>query len=196
MNLRASARSERTRREAAMINLQRELEGDILDIGGGGEGVIGRLYGAQVVAIDNCPEELAEAPDGFRKCLMDAAKMTFESGSFDHVTAFYALMFMDEATQQKALYEAARVLKPNGDVQIWDCSIASAYPEPFCVDVAVSLSGHELRTTYGIGKTDAQSLGSIARLCENAGLQIEKSETNGVHFYLKCRKLNDFAAKT
>ena len=33
----------------------------MLDIGGGGEGVIGRLYGRQVVAIDNRQEELDEA---------------------------------------------------------------------------------------------------------------------------------------
>lgn len=36
-----------------MIQLNRELAGKILDIGGGGEGIIGRLYGRQVTAIDN-----------------------------------------------------------------------------------------------------------------------------------------------
>ena len=44
-----------------MIKLQADLRGSILDIGGGGEGVIGRLYGRQVVAIDNRQEELDEA---------------------------------------------------------------------------------------------------------------------------------------
>jgi hypothetical protein len=38
--------------------------GFILDIGGGGEGVIGILKGQAVVAIDFRAEELAEAADG------------------------------------------------------------------------------------------------------------------------------------
>ena len=50
-----------------MIILEHELEGSILDIGGGGEGTIGRLYGTQVIAIDNRQEELDEAPEGFEK---------------------------------------------------------------------------------------------------------------------------------
>ena len=41
--------------------LKKELEGAILDVGGGGEGVIGRIYGPRVVAIDNRQEELDEA---------------------------------------------------------------------------------------------------------------------------------------
>lgn len=44
------------------IRLQKKLNGSILDIGGGGEGVIGQLYGQQVVAIDKLQEELDEAP--------------------------------------------------------------------------------------------------------------------------------------
>ena len=49
-----------------MIILKHELEGSILDIGGGGEGTIGRLYGTQVIAIDNRQEELDEAPEGLK----------------------------------------------------------------------------------------------------------------------------------
>ena len=60
-----------------MIKLCRELKGTVLDIGGGGEGVIGQLYGKQVTAIDNRQEELDEAPDCCEKVLMDATQMTF-----------------------------------------------------------------------------------------------------------------------
>lgn len=50
-----------------MIPLNRILQGRILDIGGGGEGIIGRLYREQVIAIDCCQQELDDAPDGFEK---------------------------------------------------------------------------------------------------------------------------------
>ena len=39
-------------------------QGWVLDIGGGGEGVIGRLKGSAVVAIDLYKQELEEAPAG------------------------------------------------------------------------------------------------------------------------------------
>ena len=87
-----------------MLNLvlKKTLQGKILDIGGGGEGVIGRIYQAQVTAIDNRQEELDEAPDGFRKLLMDARALAFPDASFDHVTAFYALMYMPKPVHCRA----------------------------------------------------------------------------------------------
>ena len=83
-----------------MLTLNRELNGKILDIGGGGEGVIGRLYTNQVVAIDIRQDELDEAPTGFEK-----------------------IMFMSAEDQKRAISEAARVLVNGGEVHIWDCDI-------------------------------------------------------------------------
>ena len=69
-----------------MLTLNRELNGKILDIGGGGEGVIGRLYTNQVVAIDIRQDELDEAPTGFENIMMDATQLDFKYNSFDHIT--------------------------------------------------------------------------------------------------------------
>ena len=49
------------------ISIEKEMTGEILDIGGGGEGIIGRVYGQQVTAIDNIQEELDEAPSSCKK---------------------------------------------------------------------------------------------------------------------------------
>ena len=164
--------------------LRKEIQGKILDIGGGGEGIIGRLYGCQVTAIDNRQEELLEAPEGFEKVLMDAANLTYGDFSYDHVTFFYTLMYMTGEEQAQAIREAARVLKPGGRLHIWDCEIASAYPEPFCVDLEIKLPDETIYTTYGIGKMDGQSCGSLGDLCTEAGLKwIEKKEHRG-HYYL------------
>lgn len=81
------------------LSLQKDLAGPILDLGGGGEGVIGLIYGGQVTAIDNRQEELDEAPEGPVKLVMDAAALAFADGSFQTVTAFFSLMYMDRATQ-------------------------------------------------------------------------------------------------
>ncbi len=167
-----------------MIFLERNLKGRILDIGGGGEGVIGRLYGPQVIAIDNCPEELEELPKGFEKRLMDATALEFEDKSFDHVTFFYSLMYMTAQEQQQALGEAARVLKKGGTLHIWDCDIASASPEPFCLMLDICLPEERLHTTYGIGKSDSQSRASIWALCRDAGLSPISSTEEADGFYL------------
>lgn len=53
-----------------------ETNGFILDIGGGGEGVIGQMKTKQVIAIDLYKSELKAAPDGpFLKVVMDATDL-------------------------------------------------------------------------------------------------------------------------
>ena len=171
-----------------MITLNKELDGRILDIGGGGDGVIGRLYTNQVVAIDIRQDELDEAPIGFEKIVMDATHLEFNDNSFDHVTSFYTLMFMSTEEQKRAISEATRVLVKGGDLHIWDCDILSAYPEPFFVDVAVQLPNEHISTTYGVGKMDAQDETSITELCLNAGLVLVSQNRGKYGFYLRFKK--------
>ena len=151
--------------------------------------MIEQLYGKQVVAIDNRQEKLDEAPGCCEKILMDATEMTFPNNSFDHVTSFYTLMFMSKSDQLKALCEAERVVKQNGEIHIGDCNIDSAYPDPFITEVEVVLLDCKIKTTYGVGKMDAQSIHSIKSMCETAGLMVETAEADGSHFYIKCRKV-------
>src|SRR4051812_22495592 len=89
-------------------------EGFILDIGGGGEGVIGRMKGSQVVAIDLYAWGMKKTPPGPLKLVMEATDLKFLDGSFGAVTSFFTLMYMQPEQQDKALREAFRVLKPGG----------------------------------------------------------------------------------
>lgn len=171
-----------------MITLKKEFNGKILDIGGGGEGVIGRLYTNQVVAIDIRQDELDEAPAGFEKILMDATQLDFKDNSFDHVTSFYTLMFMDTEDQRRAISEAARVLASDGELHIWDCDIPSANPDPFLIDVIVRLPNEQISTTYGVIKQDTQSEKSIAEMCANAGLKLTGRSQSEYGFYLRFQK--------
>ena len=170
------------------IELGSDLKGSILDIGGGGEAVIGQVYGGRVTAIDNRREELDEAPDCCTKLLMDAEELSFPDGSFDNVTFFYTLMYMTEETQRRAIFEAARVLAPNGTLSIWDCDIGSAYPDPFIVDLDIRSGDKTIRTSYGIVKKDAQSSRSVLRILEDAGLSIVFLKEEDGQFYIRCGK--------
>lgn len=151
-----------------------------------------RLYRSrlrkQVVAIDNSQEELAEAPGGFEKVFMDATNLKYENDCFGNVTFFYTLMYMTALEQAKAISEAARVLKSGGTLAIWDCEIASAYPDPFFVDVDVLMDGQKYHTTYGIIKRDAQDREQIELLCSKVGLRLVNASSNAKHFNLYYEK--------
>ena len=60
-----------------------DAAGYILDIGGGGEGIIGILKGESVIAIDLRKEELEEAADGPLKIIMDARDLQFLDSTFN-----------------------------------------------------------------------------------------------------------------
>ena len=120
---------------------------------------------------------------------MEATDMTFNDNHFDNITSFYTLMFMSEKTQQQAICEAVRVLKPNGEFHIWDCNIDSAYPVPFVTEMEIALPDRNIKTTYGVGKMDTQSINSIKLMCKTVGLTIECIKEYDSHFYIKCRKV-------
>ncbi len=177
-------------KQAGVIDLTPNLTGTILDIGGGGEGVIGRRYGRQVTAIDNRQEELEEAPDGFEKRLMDARALAFPDGSFDQVTFFYSLMFMGEDTRRQALAEAARVVRPGGGLHLWDAVIPEDAPQPFLTVVTARLPDETISTTYGVGgEIPPMSAENLQAFCEKIGLKTAKKQVENGHFYLWFEKV-------
>ena len=97
-----------------------EASGYILDIGGGGEGIIGRLKGEQVIAIDPSIRELEEAPSGPLKVVMDARDLQFLDSTFLTATAFFTLMYIKAADHERVLSEVLRALKPGGRFLIWE----------------------------------------------------------------------------
>ena len=169
----------------ARIRLGKTLRGRILDVGGGGECMIGRVYGAQTVAIDVDAQELAEAPDVCEKCVMDARSLDFPDGCFDHVTAFYALLYMDAEGQRRAIAEAARVLRTGGSLCIWDTETADGEP-PYLAELDVDAAGQTIRVSYGVIKDDAgQTMERTVRLCEEAGLHVVQAERMEKQFFVR-----------
>lgn len=168
------------------------LNGRILDIGGGGEGVIARHAGDSVIAIDRLKGELEESPNVGIKIIMDAANMQFLDNTFDHATCFFSLMYMSDETIEKALHEAYRVLKSDGCLWIWDVTIPPSDGEgSIVVQLAIQTANEEITTGYGTGWKagyKGQTIDDIVCLCQKAGFDVIKSHTYGQILFLKAVK--------
>ncbi len=172
--------------------LQFEAEGFILDIGGGGEGVIGQVKRQQVIAIDLSKRELAEAPPGPLKLVMDARDLKFLDESFPTVTSFFTLMYVPQADHEKVFREIFRVLLPGGRFLVWDVNIAERI-DP-ARDIAVfpfrfQLPNGQVRTAYGMRwPAKPQGLPYYAALARQTGFQVATEQLNGRTFYMELRK--------
>ena len=171
------------------IILKRHIAGRILDLGGGGEGVIGRIYGRAVTAIDIRPDELEDAPGDFERICMDARQLEFPDGCFDSVTAFYFLMYLFPGDRGAVFSEAARVLKSGGRMYVWDAAYGPAFPEPHLVELNIDAAGERISTTYGVlGEGMGLSRDGVLRCASEAGLELADERLAGEHFYLVFRK--------
>jgi ubiquinone/menaquinone biosynthesis C-methylase UbiE len=162
------------RQDFAVADFQ--ASGYILDIGGGGEGIIGQMKPSQVIAIDLVKRELEEAPAGPLKIVMDATDLKFLDRSFDTVTAFFSLMYMRPAIQQKTFAEVFRVLAPGGRWLIWDASIPRALNDETRGPVfrfRFQLPGKVVQTGYGtFWPEQPMDLEYYQRLAHQTGFEI------------------------
>jgi ubiquinone/menaquinone biosynthesis C-methylase UbiE len=169
-----------------------DAEGFILDIGGGGEGVIGQLKGQQVIAIDISKRELEEAPPGPLKIVMDARDLKFLDDTFNTATVFFTFMYIASDDHQKVFEELHRVLRPGGRLLVWDV----VFPEmtdktktlalfPF----KFTLPNKGIRTGYGVRRpAGEQGLAHFVELAKKTGFQIVSHEEKDRWFFLEVVK--------
>ncbi|MCK5585184.1 class I SAM-dependent methyltransferase [Candidatus Bipolaricaulota bacterium] len=167
--------------------------GHILDIGGGGEGIIGLLKSQDVIAIDINRRELEGAAEGALKIVMDAGDLQFLDDAFNTVTAFFSLMYLKESSDHRKVFdEAFRVLRPGGRFLIWDTNISERpdVPQPnYAVLLTVRVKDHEIETGYGQPwPKEAHDLSFYETLAQETAFQIEDRETEGHVFFLRLQK--------
>jgi SAM-dependent methyltransferase len=169
-----------------------EADGYVLDIGGGGEGIIGRMKPRQVVAIDLYARELQEAPAGPLKIVMDASDLKFLDGSFNTVTSFFTLMFVKPADHEKVFREVSRVLRPGGRFLIWDPVLPARNGDKrdiIVIPLTVKLPDKEVKTGYGTFWPDHdQDMAYYAALADKAGLKVQQRKQAGQAFYMELIK--------
>ncbi len=168
-----------------------KAEGLILDIGGGGEGIIGQMKGKLVIAIDKSKRELEEAPSDNLKIVMDATDLQFLDNSFETVTAFFTLMYMLEETREKTFKEVFRVLKPGGRFLIWDVIIPEMDEEEkkksYVVPIEVKLQDKTIKTGYGV-RRPAQDKEYYKKLAKKTDFNLLVESEKDLIYYLEFQK--------
>lgn len=161
-------------------------KGRVLDIGGGGEGIIGQVLGERVVSIDPRRDELEEASEGPLKIIMDARELKFLNHTFEGVTSFFTLMYIEKQYHQKVFEEIYRVLKNDGEFTVWDVTIpeyTGGIRDIFLVPLEIKLKHKNIRTTYGVlWKQAKQDMEYYIKLGEKIGFKvISKQEMNQIY---------------
>ncbi len=176
--------------ETQSIELSRiKTDGFILDIGGGGEGIIGRLNGKQVIAIDTNEKELLETRNEALKVVMDATNLKFLRESFDVCAAFFSFMYIPRDNHFKVFEEAHRVLKDKGKFLLWDVRIPQKRGnyKAFMVRLKIRLPNGETEAGYGV-KWQKQNIEHFKKLAKKARFKIVNEWSKGEIFYLEMSK--------
>ncbi len=171
------------------ISIQEIPQGRVIDIGGGGEGVIAQAGGARVVAIDKYISEIHEARDKALDVpwmVADATALPFSNQCFDNATAFFSCMYMPGDVQEKVFRETRRVLKEGGEFWIWDAHIVPK-SKVFAIRLQVdSPDMHTVNTAYGV-KATKQSAATIGSLLRQAGFEPEVITDRKEWFLIKAK---------
>jgi ubiquinone/menaquinone biosynthesis C-methylase UbiE len=166
--------------------------GYILDIGGGGEGIVGRLKGEQVIAIDTLAAELEEAPPGPLKIIMDATALRFLDNTFNTVTAFFSLMYIPPSQHPPVFREVFRVLAAGGHFLVWDAVVPECPDETkdFAVfSLLVKLPNENVETGYGVRWPEKTlDITHYMKLAQAAGFEIVGQEIAERRFFLELYK--------
>ena len=170
-----------------------DAAGFTLDIGGGGEGIIGALKGEKVVAIDPRREELEEAADGPLKIVMDARDLQFLDETFNTATSFFTLMYLNQIDDlDKVFREIFRMLTAGGRLLIWDVNLPERIDESkdvFVVPVLVKLPDREIEAGYGqLWPGEVRDVAFYVQFAQRAGFEVGTQTPMGQAFYLELRK--------
>jgi ubiquinone/menaquinone biosynthesis C-methylase UbiE len=171
------------------------LKGRILDIGGGGEGIIGHMKKNKVVAIDPSERELREARCGGLKIIMDVRMLKFLDCTFDTVTAFFSLLYIPEDDREQVFKEVHRVLKKGGHFVIWDAVMpkrrANQKKNIFVLPLTIMMPRTKIQTAFSAPwYQNGQNCRSFQKVSDKVGFLVIKTSARKSVCFMRMVKTN------
>jgi ubiquinone/menaquinone biosynthesis C-methylase UbiE len=165
----------------------------ILDIGGGGEGLVSRIGGRQIFAVDYRMSKILEArihnpPANW--FVSDAQFLPFHRNSFDMATLWFSLGYMkDWAIKERVLSQAFEAIKKNGKLSILASRI-DCKEKRFIFNALFALpDGTVTKVGYGVHGNQEQTLDRVCSLLRKVGFVDLQTEDSGWWFkILACRR--------
>ena len=161
-------------------------DGLIIDVGGGGEGLLSRLEKDRVCVVDISLNKIREAQIYgalAQWAVSDGRNLCFRTGSFDIATLWFSLGYMrDWSTKGLVMKEIQRVLKPEGLLSILGAKIVCPEREFLFRAQFTFPDGDVSQVGYRLAGNQDQSLKSTVRALEDCGLAVLDRQDNGHWF--------------
>ncbi|MFX1367135.1 MAG: class I SAM-dependent methyltransferase [Promethearchaeota archaeon] len=171
---------------------QIEQAGKILDLGAGGEGLVSRLEGRRVFAVDIELQKIYEAriyPTESQWILADARKLCFRDSTFDVATFWFSLgYFSDVYSKKAALQEVHRSLKRRGFLSILAAKITCSEDRLVFKTLLSFPSGIVSKIAYGLRGNQNQDVETILQLVKDVGYQVTQSKEYEYWFRIEALK--------
>jgi len=181
----------------ALVNPKRNVQiseiptGLVLDIGGGGEGVIAQIGGPGIIAIDRYMSEISEARSKAPQAswmVTDGTQLPYPDNCLDHATAFFSCMYMSGDVKAKVFSETQRVLKDGGEFWIWDVPMTTK-SDVFAFRLQVETPKiPTIKTIYGVKAKD-QSAATICNQLQEIGFEADLIINNKDWFFIKAKNI-------
>jgi SAM-dependent methyltransferase len=164
----------------------------VLDIGGGGEGLVSRIGGKRVCAIDYRMSEIREAriyDSPANWFVSDARHLPFREESFDMATLWFSLGYMRNwATKEEVLSQALKSLKPGGKVSILSSRV-DCKTERFTFNALFTLpDGTTSKVGYGVKGNQQQTPSRVCSLLNKIGFVEIQCEDNDWWFKIVAQR--------
>jgi ubiquinone/menaquinone biosynthesis C-methylase UbiE len=167
-------------------------EGLIIDIGGGGEGLVSRIETSRVCVVDINLNKIREAMiygQVTQWILSDASMLSVKDERFNVATLWFSLGYIqDWDSKKQAIAEVARVLRRSGQISILGARITCSDSRFVMRAIFHFPDGSISKMSYGMDGTQRQDAEAVVRLLQETGFSNITSEDNGHWFRVDARK--------
>jgi ubiquinone/menaquinone biosynthesis C-methylase UbiE len=164
--------------------------GSILDVGGGGEGIIAQIGREGVTSIDKSQHEIDEAKHKAPEAnwiLADARTLDFPDEYFEVATAFFSIMYMSNDVKKEVFREIFRVLSQGAEFLVWDIPIKKETGVSLIKIKVIFPDNTKIRTAYGVS-SKIQTSNSVKEMLQEVGFTVEILEEKRKWYLLLAKK--------